>query len=241
MITEKAGIFSLTETEIIKKALRHKYDSLMPIKDNRGFHTKPIKTYWLTDEILKTLASQGIVQQSREDKVFTLMDQNPQEQIPRFRPSNYWNFGSRNNEEAFDLTISLSFDLVVSTKERGVIFFPITHASLVSPTDPLPNFRMFKILTENDETAHTLTKEIARSDGKIIVMWNEIGLGGIRKLADLFAEFAKSNKSIIRLSKKEEVFDPDPKENLFIEEHIQPRVFKTWQEQLEEYRNSLIV
>lgn len=214
-------------------------------------YSEPIKSYELDDRLLAFLAERGIKQQARpdcHDEIFTLVDENPQEKVPGWTPSNYWNFKLLDGEKyQFDLRVTLNVSFGINTEKRGIVFWPRAYGSFFSPVDRLPNLRMFKALVESDGKAPAVALELAASDGNIVVTWTDLGLGGIRKLTDLFAEFAGQNEAIKKLGRNQEVFDPVPNlhhqqsgDELFVVEPAQPRVFQEWRKQLEEYRTSLV-
>lgn len=238
-----------TMAELFAKAAEYKGLRLLN-KDSKKY-SEIIKTYVLDAGLISILAKQGIEQQPRSDQVFTLVDKNPQKGMSGYVPSNYWNFALVEDSESgiskFNLKISLCVTFHFSRPNRGIGLTPISSSPLISPADLLPNLRMFKALTDNDQNACPLAKEIASSDGVVWVTWTELGLGGIRPLSDLFNEFAGSNQKVKNLALGEDVFDPPPRntqshklsDKLFITEPVQPRVFQAWREQLEKYQRSL--
>jgi len=212
----------------------------------------PIKVYNLDEKILNVLTERGIKRQERPDcwnKIFTLVDQNPQEKIPGCNPTNYWNFKLLEGNDRFDLRVTLSVGFGLNFKKRGIVLVPQAHGPFVSPGSLFSHFRMFKALVESDEEEDlpTVAKELAASDGEIVVTWTELGLGGIRELSHLFEEFASGNETVKRLGRNEEIFNPapylyqQPGDKLFIAEPAQPKLFYFWQAQLNEYRASLSV
>ncbi len=243
-----AGVDSFTKLELLEKAAIYK--GLKLCEGGERANSEPIKEYALDDKLLTVLAEQGIKQQPRPDchnEIFTLVDKNPQENVPGWAPSNYWNFKLLEGDgRKFNLRIFLGVGFGINIKKRGVVLCPRANGTFLSPADRVPNFRMFKALVESDEDAPIVAKELAESNGSIVVTWTDLGLGGIRRLSDLFIEFAGNNEMIKKISKNLEVFDPvpnpqyqQPGDELFVAEPAQPGVFKTWQAQLEEYRLSL--
>ena len=240
------GVDTFTLLDLLRKAAAYK--DLKLREDASKAYSKPFKVYTLNDKLLAVLAEQGIKRQDRSDcnnEIFTLVDENPQKKIWGWAPSNYWNFKLL-KERTFDLRVSLSIDFEINQEKRGVVFWPQTHGTFVSPADQLPNFRMFKALADNDENAQAVAKELAASNGSIVITWTDLGLGGIRKLTNLFAEFAGRNETIARLAENGEVFNPvpypkyqQPRDELFVTEPAQPKVIQLWREQLKEYRNNL--
>lgn len=243
------GVDSFTLLELLRKAATHK--GLKLHEGASKAYSEPIKVYALDDKLLAMLAERNIKRQARPDcrnEIFTLVDENPQEKVPGWSPSNYWNFKVLEGDKSgFDLRVTLSIGFGLNLEKRGVVFVPQAHGSYVSAADSLPNFRMFKMLVESDADASSVAKELAASDGNIVVMWTELGLGGIRKLSHLFSEFATQNETVAHLGRNGEVFNPAPNpryqqpgDELFIAEPAQPKVIQAWRTQLNEYRAHLV-
>jgi hypothetical protein len=246
-ITLSRGVDVFTLLDLLRKVAAQKGLKVQNGASDARF--KPIKVYVLDDRLLAVLAERGIKRQTRPDcqnEIFTLVDENPQKKEPGWAPSNYWNF--KLDGHKFDLRVFLSVGFELNTKRRGIVVWPHAHGSFVSPVDQLPNFRMFKTLVESDKDAPALAKELATSDGSIVVTWTDLGLGGICRLADLFAEFVDGNETIEQVGRSQEVFDPVPyprywksDDELFVAEPAQPKIIQVWQTQLREYRASLVV
>lgn len=243
------GVDAFTLLDLLKKAAEHK--GLKLHEDALKAYSGLIKGYSLDDKLLAVLAERGIKQQTRPDcrnEIFTLVDENPQEKIPGWMPSNYWNFKLlESDRHKFDLRVFLSVDFGVNTEKRGIVFWPQAHGLFISAADRLPNFRMFKALVESDDNVPAIAKELAASDGSIVITWTDLGLGGIRKLANLFAEFVGRNETIAQLGRDQKIFDPiphpqyqQPGDELFVVEPAQSSVIQTWRTQLNEYRAHLI-
>ncbi|MDP3947857.1 MAG: hypothetical protein Q8Q41_04185 [bacterium] len=249
-LTLKRGKDCFTHLDLIGKAANYKGLVLQEVTSKP--YSKPIATYILDDKLLALLAESGIKRQYRpdcRDKIFTLIDENPQQPSPGYAASNYWNFKlADDGKNRFDLLVTLAVGFAVNIEKRGVEFWPQAFGTSVSAGDHLPKFRMFKALVESGRNLTlSVTFEIARSDGHIVVTWTDLGLGGIRKMYDLFREFAKGNETIRWLALNGEVFDPapyprqQPADELFIVEPAQPKVIAAWREQLADYRAALIV
>ncbi|HUV81284.1 MAG TPA: hypothetical protein VMW21_02065 [Patescibacteria group bacterium] len=244
------GVDSFTLLDLLRRAAAHK--SLKLHEGASKAYSEPIKAYTLDDRLLTMLAEREIKQQDRPDcnhEIFTLVDENPQEKVPGWASSNYWNFKLlEGGKRKFDLQVMLSVRFGLNLEKRGIVLVPQAHGSFLSPSDSFPNLRMFKALVESDEDAPAVAKELAASDGSIVVTWTDLGLGGIRKLSHLFAEFSARNETVRQLGKNREVFDPDPNpqyqqpgDELFIAEPAQPKVIQAWRTQLNEYRTHLVV
>lgn len=235
---------TLTSLDILRMAALHKG---LELEENTStkVSSKPIRTYLLSDGQLKALAGRGFRQQARPDcknEILTLIDENssPEEPI-------YWNFkllpGGGNEGYNFDLRVLLTVDFDIDFKKGGVVLWPMAHSPFLSPANRSPHFVMFKTLVEADENALDIAREIASSSGSIIVTWADLGLDGIRRIDDLFNELAGENEKVKKLGRTGEVFDPTPypHDKLFIIKSAQPDMIQTWKEQLDWYRNSLVV
>ncbi len=244
-----SGVESFTLLDLLRKAAAHK--GLKLHEGASKAYSEPIKVYELDDRMLAALSKHNIKREDRPDcrnEIFTLVDENPQEKVPGWSPSNYWNFKLlEGDKRKFDLRVTLSGGFSLNLEKRGIVLVPQAHGSYVSAADSLPNFRMFKALVESDEDAPAVAKELATSDGNITVSWTELGLGGIRKLSHLFSEFAARNEAVTHLGRNGEVFNPvpnpryqQPGDELFVAEPAQPKLFKAWRAQLNEYRAHLV-
>lgn len=243
------GVDSFTLLDLFRKAAAHK--GLKLREGTSKVCSEPIRIYELNDRLLAVLAEHKIKRQDRPDcshGIFTLVDENWQEKVPGRSPSNYWNFKLlEGDNRKFDLRVTLSVGFSLNLEKRGIVLVPQARGSYVSAVDSLPNFRMFKALVESDEDAPVVAKELAASDGSIVVLWTDLGLGGIRKLSHLFSEFAAGNKAVEQLGRNGEVFDPAPNphyqqpgDELFVSEPAQPKLFQAWRAQLSEYRAHLV-
>lgn len=243
------GDNALTLLDLLRKAAAHK--GLRLHEGASKAYSEPIKEYTLDEKLLAALAERNIKRQDRPDcrnEIFTLVDENPQKKVLGWSPSNFWNFKLGEGEKrGFDLRVTLSVGFGINFQKRGVVLVPQAHGSFVSAADHLPNFRMFKALVELDTDAPAVAKELAASDGTAVITWTELGLGGIRRLADLFAEFAARNETVAQLGRNGEVFDPlpspryqQPGDELFIPEPAQPQIIEAWRAQLNEYRSHLV-
>lgn len=244
-----AGVDSFTLLDLFRKAATHK--GLKLHEGASKAYSEPIKVYELDDRLLAVLAERNIKRQDRPDcrnEIFTLVDENPQEKVPGWAPSNYWNFKLlEGDKRKFDLQVMLSVGFGLNLEKRGIVLVPQAHGSYVSAADSLPNFRIFKALVENDGDAPAVAKELAASDGSIVATWTELGLGGIMKLSHLFSEFAARNEAVAQLGRNGEVFNPAPSpryqqpgDELFIAEPAQSKVIQAWRTQLNEYRAHLV-
>lgn len=246
-----AGVDRFTLLELFRRAAAHKGLTLHEGADTA--YSEPIKQYKLNPKLLTALAERKIRRQQHpdcENEIFTLVDENQQKKVDGYAPSNYWNFKLvKGGDGKFDLQIALCVGFTLNIERRGIVFCTLAHGTFLSASDRLPNFRMFKALTENDKNAPAVAKELAESDnGSIVVSWTDLGLGGIRSLAGLFVEFARNNNALNRLGLRGEVFDPQPHpqfqppgDKMFVVEPAQPKLFDTWRAQLNDYRSGLTV
>ncbi len=228
----------------IKEGLRLNEDALKA-------YSGPIAVYTLDQKLLDFLKERGIKRQHRPDcdnKVFTLVDENPQNPLPGYGSSNNWDF-EITKEKTFILRITLFVGFGLNIEKRGIVLMPQAMGTSLSPSDHLPNFRMFKALVEWDNLPCQGAQKIAKSEeGNTVVTWTELGLGGIRRISNLFSEFVGRNTIVRDIADKQEVFVPFPHPKLrnpgdeqFVVEPAQPKVFATWRKQLENYRSCLVV
>ena len=209
------------------------------------YHSDPIKTYVLGDDELFFLNQQGIVDGGYpgEKKHHILIDTNASEGAR-------WSFQRcKTKKQEFNLSVELWVGIEIDIKKRGVVFWPRAASSFISPAERFPQFRMFKALVDSDKNALVVAKEIAESDGSIIITWSELGLGGIRKLSSLFHEFAGGNDLVRDLARRVSgIFTPapsqqfqQPSQEMYIAEPAQAVVFENWRKQLKSYRARLAV
>lgn len=247
----KLGVNMFTVLGLFEVAAARK--GLKLEKPGEDVHSQPIKTYVLDQKLLAHLEKHKIVGHTRPDchyDTYTLVDENPQQERQGWAPSNYWNFKAEGISHKFHMCISLGVTLRLNQRERGIVLLPFAFGTFLSPSDHLPNFRMFKALTDSDKDAPDVAKDIAKSDDEcIVVSWTELGLGGIRSISGLFAEFAHGNGDVEKLARMaEEVFAPQPYpkhshplSELYIAETAQPDLLRAWQAQLKAYRTRLAV
>lgn len=239
LIKREIGLF--TVRQLCEKAAEFK--GLQFKKSERRLCSTTIKTYTLTNDLLTHLATKGIMHEERTDteRIYTLVDTNPQQPTPGFCASNYWNFMIPREGEQPELMVELSVEFAFRSKRRGIVFFPRAFGGVCAPADDLPNFRMFSALAGSDPDVNPIAHEIA-SSGTLTVTWTQLGLGGLRTLDQLFAEFSNGNEQIIKLARQGQVFQPKPYSNtqtMFVTEPDQPTLFDLWDEQLTNYRASL--
>lgn len=243
----RPGVDWFTLWQLFQKAAKHKGLKLPA----QSTVCQPIKSYELNDDLLKILAKRNIRRQVRPDvnhPMLTLVDENSQQPCSGFLPSNYWNFKWDDKKKKLCLEIKLYIELIFDERQRAVVLLPKTMASLLSPIDHWPNFRMFQALVEADEKPPAIAKEIADTKtGQLLVTFTDLGLGGIRSLLDLFLlEFAYKNKTVVDLAQAYPVFDPHPLHRyreqtgrVLIAEPAQPKIFQAWETQLKELRRKL--
>ena len=171
--------------------------------------------------------------------IFTLVDTNkPQDHQPGFSPSNVWSF--RSGEIS---VISLGVTFCIIPYYRGVSLQPLTRGQASSPSDNLPNMRMFSALVETNIVLDLpqIARTIAQATEDVIIPWGKIGLGGLRRLTTIFDEFSWDNGFIRQLAQKDStVFIPHPYLNdsfqwVVEENHFQ--ILRAWSQQLKAYQS----
>lgn len=214
-------------------------------------YTEPFASVTLDAELLAKLDEAGIKQQPRPDgrgEIFTLVDTGPQRHVPGYAPSNIWNVLRKDTSQPFDMTFELFADLDINETMRGVVFTPKVSCQGVWATDPLPRMRMFRALAEHVPYVLNIVRELAASDGAVVVSWTEMNLGGLRSVSALFDEFAKGNGELTAFACRERLFEPDPHpphvkpgDEPYVAEPFQPALFKQWHEQLDSFRAKIAV
>jgi hypothetical protein len=176
-----------------------------------------------------------------------LSDEDWQEKVPGWSPSNYWNFQKIEGKNEFDLKMDLVAGVsLTSYEDRGIRLYTKVHGTFFSAADLLPNFRVFKALVESGaQEVPPVAHELA-DNGSLVVSWTDIGLGGIRRMSNLFFEAFPGNQEVNMIANCGRVFDPPPhrqgmgEPQIFIAETAQPRVMRAWREQIKKYGASLI-
>lgn len=188
----KPGVNCFTWDELISRAAKYKG---LVAKESRfpSTHSESFATYKIDRGLVDFLRKKNINIHPRgaDDGILTLADDNHQVRVPGFASSNYWNFKlSQDAHGKNNIKLSLSVELCISIKDRGITFRPRAYGTFVSPSDNLPHFRMFKALVESGQLdVPAVAKELAESEGYTVVSWTELSLGGIRRLFELFEEF----------------------------------------------------
>src|SRR3989344_1436391 len=144
------GVDALTLLDLLRGAAAYKGLKLQ--EGASRAYSEPIKVYALNEALLAILAERGIKRQDRSDcrnEIFTLVDENSQEKVSGWSPSNYWNFKLLEGEKGkFNLRVALSVGFGINLEKRGIVLVPQAHGLFLSAADPLPNLRMFKALAE---------------------------------------------------------------------------------------------
>ena len=153
-----------------------------------GFRLKPLGQYELTGKFLKALQRNGFEYIERPDGIITLSG----------RPNQYWNF-RRKDDKKDKLLLSLELVPYISESDRGVVFTPMVLGTFFSAEETSISLKVFKIILENHLEKHPLIHDVVAADGKLVVTWANIKLGGIRSLQTLFEEFVNRNKKISEL------------------------------------------
>lgn len=243
----KLGENTFTEDDLIRKAAVFK--GLKYCEGGSSIkYSEAIIICELDPSTLAYLEKHRIKRHQRTDDIFTLSDENPQEVTPGWAPSCYWNFKKKDGR--YDLKVSLNVQFRLSHRDRGIIAWPVVHTAgsgVVSASDPLPNFRLFKGLVEHHQIQAPIALELVQSGGFITITWTDLELRGLRSLPNLFEEFSKGNQTLQSVACHQSIFDPPPRQQragseiLYISEPTHPRLFDTWHKQIEEYRRALAV
>lgn len=212
-------------------------------------YTKPIKSYQLSRKILAFLDKRKIKLHQRpgdNNEIITLMDENPQKEVPGWVSTCWWNFKAKAKGKGFNLKISLGFSLRLDANGAGIWVFPHADCPYVGPCDHLPNWRMFQALVSYDSKAPEVAKQMAASKGNIFLSWEDLALGGLVTIEKLFMDFAGGNKALEEIASKCQVFDPKPLnyghslDRRYITKPAQTIILTRWRKQLVEYRKKLV-
>lgn len=188
--------------------------------------------------IINLLGIRGIEWHEHSEGMFTLVDTGQQQLIPGVSPSNYWN---QRTDGPVPPQIALYLTLDLETEGNGINLWPQASGNFVSPVAKLPNFRMFKAIVESGmaKDLPAVAREIAESDGHLLVSWTDLGLKGLKSATELFEKFSGGKEVLRQLAYRNEVFLPRVSGNLYFSAGYQREVLTKWHFQLETYRESL--
>lgn len=244
-LEEGKDVFTLLS--LLRKAAEFKGLKLAKESESDAY-TEPIATYKLNRKLLGILAEHNIKNHPRPDDIFTLLDENWQEQVPGWDPSNYWNFKRIEGKNEFDLKMTLVASVnLASYEDRGIRLHTKVLSSFLSASDRLPNFRVFKALVESGtQEVPSVAHELIAGEGTLVVSWSDIGLGGLRNMSQLFFEVFRGNNELNMIAHRGGVFNPPPHgrgigdPQIFVAEPAQPKVIRVWREQIKKYSASLV-
>lgn len=215
-------------------------------EDGRESETEVIGTYKLDKELLEALRKVGFTfepgRTPPHDTMIYLSGNSNQKGQEIFE-SDCWAW--KRTEEDYQLTVYLK--LSVSERERGVLAIPEVWGNCEGGACHRPTInKLVMAIASYFPDAHPLLKEVT-TDSYPVVHWGDIGLGGIRSAGTLFEELFGHSEPVSRLaSSNVSPFVLDPKQtgcdyfyNYFVAEPDQPRLFKHWRRQLQEYKNRL--
>ncbi len=161
---------------------------------------------------------------------------------------NFWREGEKRDGE-LKLVLNLGVAGRIEHKERGVVLRPNVAGSCASSDNFWAQLQVFKVVAEFDPSSSPIVKKIVEGDGQATIAWQDIQLGGIRSLSQLFGEFCGNNKgSAVEslVNSHLSPFNPSPIDKsladhkfFYLPESDQPMLFKIWSKQLEDYKASL--
>lgn len=190
---------------------------------DEGFYiTKPLTNILLTDEIFSSLNEWGIKKISQ----FHLKD---------LKEEVSWIFFP------FQPQMFISFQLIlkIEKRKRGVIFYPFVGCYGFMDFKPSSHLKFMKCivnLLKRKEIFHHLVYQLT-DDKSVVTTWEQLGLGGIRTLNDLFNEFIGErifSKRQFRDFGLEEI-SPKSEEQIYVKESVQPLIFEEWESQGKNY------
>lgn len=228
----------MNEDDLVKKALASV--GLATKEDKSPWRSEPMYSCDLTGRFLDALKQHGFRLTPRTDGVITLLDENPQSPMSGFIASNYWNFRDRDGERD-KLSLSIGTVATISQKEGGVILMPSVVGTFLSPSDVLPQLRVFEVVAQFEANVHSVVRHIVDNKGKVTVSWDDIGLAGIRNLAEIFKEFKGGSEKLELLALSAlSPFDPNPcagfEESLYLPKPYQSALLGVWRTQLDQLK-----
>jgi hypothetical protein len=198
----------------------------------------------ITTELLNNLSPHGIKKFPYErGSGFSIVDVESTKGLPGFAPSNNWGF---QQQRPLDFSFNVSFQ--ISQRERAVLGLPQFMGNASGAADVKPNMRLLEHLLVIAPGAFspvpqkTLLKLL--NENHVVTHFGELGLGGLRRLPELFAEWAAGNEQISQLARLNRTlfsFNPTGTEagTCFVKEQFHGQLFRTWKLELETYKAAL--
>ncbi len=211
--------------------------------------TEVIGTYNLDKGLLETLRKVGFTFEpgrTPPHDTMVYLSGNSNQKGQEIFDSDCWCW-KRAGEAVKNPQLAVYLKLSVDERERGVVAVPEVWGNCDGGAcHRLTINKLVMVIASYFPDAHPLLKEMT-TDLYPVIHWGDIGLGGIRSAGMLFKELFGHSKFVSELaSSNVSPFVLDPKQtgcdyfyNYFVAEPDQPRLFRQWRRQLQEYKNKL--
>lgn len=247
-----SGITFLKESGLIRKAAAARNLVLPEKSREHAFHpeydSEIVGTFKLSKEFLATLKKYGVTFEPGDDELRKDMiylcghSHQPNAEIWE---SDCWAW--KQGKVRYELTVN--FRVSADESKRGVVCLPHIWGNCSGGACHQPTInKVVAAIAEHFPDAHRLIKEAPDSDFKPVIPWSEIGVGGVKSIWKLFYELFAENKRVKDLARSHlSPFDPnphqqknwgEPKDELFVPEMDQTKLFRQWKEQLEKFKES---
>ncbi len=241
----------IAESELIRKAAA--FMSLV-LKDEPREHTSyltfdslSVDSFSLNDRgFISALEKAGFtfgpgVGASRKEIVY--LDGGSNQKGAEIFESDCWSWTRKEANPRLDVRFRLS----ISEERRGVVCLPEVWGNCGGGACHQPTIQKFvEVVAIYFVEAHALIKECVKAKPCPVISWSDIGLGGVKSVEHLFQELFGKNANVLKLAYSNiSPFNPDPRnwprkeDKLFVLEPDQPKLFKQWRTQLQEFGDSL--
>ena len=252
MITQSSISF-VKESELIKRAAS--YGQLILEAEHRKHSSYPefdseiVGTFNLNKNFIDALQHRGFSFGSSIDptrnRMFYLSGNSNQREKEVFE-SDCWAW----ERTKTDPQLNVYFRLLTAEDKRGIVCTPHVWGNCDGGACHIPTINNFiRVVAEHFPDAHPLIKEAANTNFQPVIFWGDINMAGIRSVGRLFREVYGQNEKITALAHSTlSPFNPSPylqrsiyevNDRAFVSESDQPRLFRQWKEQLENFKNSL--
>lgn len=237
-------IHLISESEVIKKACEINCFTATRY-EHRGWRTSDIGEYSLDANLLKSLEKAGFTFEPGRDELrkncIYLAGHSNQKGSDVFE-SDCWMW----HKEDADRCLTIHFNLCVSEKDRGLLAIPHIWGNCRGGACHQPTInRLVRAIARHFEDSHLLLKKMANDLNYPVILWSDMGLGGLRSVQTLFEELYGKNDLVVSLSKwHRSPFHPSPvsemgEEKYFVPERIQRFLMDQWIGQLRAFKDSL--
>ncbi|MCX6723805.1 MAG: hypothetical protein NT155_01360 [Candidatus Staskawiczbacteria bacterium] len=219
----------ISEQDLVTRVFTHLG---IEVGQNDGvyWHSKPFGGYEIKGDFLEALHKREFSFVEEDNSVTTAL------LYHQGRKENSQQFHRYETDREFILNLRVGG--CIKLAERGVVFTPYSE-------EISSKLQVFQAVVEVAPSVNQIIQRIAR-DGQGTVYWQELGLGGMRSLAQLFEEFSVGKLSWLALEcSSASPFDPrssvkaQGQTQFYLPEQFQPTLFKVWAKQLADFKGAL--